>query len=386
VLRQKFRLLFVSHCLPPTGRPNMNLGGMQRAAMELQASLEALEDLQLQSCVLQSSRFWHYVRIIPFYIRSLYRIWHLSRTGQIDGVLFSAMPTAWMAIVLRKVLTKHSVVAATICHGHDVTMTFPPYQWCVPRIFAALDAILPVSQATGQQCLRRGLPLDKLFVTPNGVDMDRFPRRVQGRHADRSLLAGVGPALPADALLLCSVGRQVPRKGFAWFVDQVMPALPEHVHYWLAGTGPEHKNIAMAIARHGLEKRVTLLGRVSEEQLSSLYRGADLFIMPNVPVPGDMEGFGLVLVEAGISGLPAVASAMEGILDVVTDGVNGHLVPSENAPAFVAAIAPYVIDTAQRIAASDRAVSYTLETFGWAAVAQSVLQTLRTASLQCRHN
>ncbi len=47
-----------------------------------------------------------------------------------------------------------------------------------------------------------------------------------------------------------------------------------------------------------------MLGRVSEEALGSLYRGADLFVMPNVPVPGDIEGFGVVMLEAGLCGLP----------------------------------------------------------------------------------
>ncbi len=48
------------------------------------------------------------------------------------------------------------------------------YQWLVARVFTRLDAMLPVSRATGQQCVRRGLPEDRLFVTPNGIEPDRF--------------------------------------------------------------------------------------------------------------------------------------------------------------------------------------------------------------------
>src|SRR5690625_7613993 len=73
-----------------------------------------------------------------------------------------------------------------------------------------------------------------------------------------------------------------------------------------------------------------MLGRLSEVDLSRLYRGADLFVMPNIPVEGDMEGFGVVMLEAGLSGLPVVASSLEGILDVVEEGNNGHLIESGN--------------------------------------------------------
>jgi phosphatidylinositol alpha-1,6-mannosyltransferase len=185
------------------------------------------------------------------------------------------------------------------------------------------------------------------------------------------------PLLPEDALLLCSVGRQVERKGFAWFVDQVMPLLPEDVHYWMAGDGPEAENIAAAIDRHGLHDRVRMLGRVSEEDLTLLYRGADLFIMPNVPVEGDMEGFGVVMLEAGLSGLLTIASRLEGIQDVVTEGENGHMVESGDAWAFSEAIMAYYHNRAAMEAASLRAAQHTANTFCWAAVADRYVRTLQ---------
>ena len=60
--------------------------------------------------------------------------------------------------------------------------------------------------------------------------------------------------------------------------------------------------------------------------------------MPNLPVDGDMEGFGVVMLEAGASGTPVVAADIEGIRDVITDGTNGRLVPSGNPEEFKKAI------------------------------------------------
>ena len=120
-----------------------------------------------------------------------------------------------------------------------------------------------------------------------------------------------------------------------------MPQLPENVHYWLAGNGPETPNIQQTINKNNLNNRVRLLGRVSDEHLSLLYRGSDLFMMPNIPVAGTMEGFGVVMLEAGMGGQPIIASRLEGIQDVITEGQNGHYVESGDADGFVNAVMKY---------------------------------------------
>ncbi|MFW5972743.1 MAG: glycosyltransferase family 4 protein, partial [Bacteroidota bacterium] len=160
------------------------------------------------------------------------------------------------------------------------------------------------------------------------------------------------------------------------FVDSVMPLLPPNVQYWLAGDGPENDTIREAVAARGLEDRVRLLGTLSEADLSRLYRGADLFVMPNVPVPGDMEGFGIVMLEAGLGGLPVVAARLEGIQDVVAEGLNGHFIESGDAWAFSERIAEYVYNRERLDDASERALSYVREHFGWDAVANRYVDVL----------
>ena len=63
-------------------------------------------------------------------------------------------------------------------------------------------------------------------------------------------------------------------------------------------------------------------------------RGADVFVQPNIPVPGDMEGFGLVAIEAAMQGSLVVASSLEGLIDAVDDGVTGELLPAQDATAW----------------------------------------------------
>ncbi|MDQ3606321.1 MAG: glycosyltransferase family 4 protein, partial [Gemmatimonadota bacterium] len=350
------RLLYVSHSLPPPGRPLANVGGMQRVATELHAALQAHPEVQLSSLVLRSSWRWTHLRVLPFGASLLWRIPALVRRERIEVVLFYSMVTASLAIPLRRRVRALGARLVAIANGLDVTLPVGAYQRFVPRVFAALDAVVPISRATGAECLQRGLPPEKLHVIPCGVDPARFPSAPEDCSAARRvLLDDVGASLPENTLLLCSVGRLVERKGVAWFVERVMPLLPPEVHYWVAGEGPMHEAVEAAIARHGLQRRVRLLGLVPEETLIRLYRGADLFVMPNIPVPGHMEGFGVVMLEAGLCGLPTVAARLEGIQDVIAEGENGHLVTSGDAAAFAEAILRYHRAPEALAAASARA-------------------------------
>jgi len=372
-------ILFVSHSLPPVDRPLSNVGGMQRVAAKLHDELAAHSNVTLTPVLLRSPWRWVHLRVVPFLARAA---WHIRRAvarGDVDVVLFSSMVTATLALPLRGLFDRHGVTAAAIVHGLDVTTSFPPYQWLVPKVFGALDAVLPVSRATAAACEARGLAHSKVHVVPNGIDLERFPPlldRATMRGELREALATERHPLPDDALLLCSVGRQVERKGFAWFVEHVMPRLPSQVHYWLAGDGPRANAIQAAIDRHHVGDRVRLLGRVSEADLVRLYRGADLFIMPNVPVEGDMEGFGIVMLEAGQCGCPVVASRLEGIQDVVTNGVNGQLVEPEDPEAFAEAIRVYCDHPERLQPDAERAATHVAHAFGWRAVADQYVETL----------
>ena len=167
------------------------------------------------------------------------------------------------------------------------------------------------------------------------------------------------------------------RKGFVWFIENVMPKLPDRVVFWLAGDGPERENIEAAIEGAGLERRVRCLGKISEEELVELYRIGKLFVMPNIVVPGDMEGFGIVMLEAGACGLPTLAAGLEGIRDVIDEGVNGWFAPTGDADAFCARIESLLEDPAGLRAASERTAEYVTSTFRWDSTARRYLDAMR---------
>ena len=137
--------------------------------------------------------------------------------------------------------------------------------------------------------------------------------------------------------------------------------------------------IRRAVAERGLEDRVRVLGRLSEEQLLTLFQGSDLFVMPNIPVPGDIEGFGVVMLEAGLCGLPVLAADLEGIRDVVHPGENGELVPRRNVAAFLEVIERYHANRAALADASCAARTATMQRFSWDIVVERYVQVLAGA-------
>lgn len=365
-----------------------NVGGMQRVSLDLYRALQQTDGLELKSQIMRSSFAWSHVKAFPFFASSLRRIRAMAEAREIDAVLFSSMVTGGMSFALHKHLRRNGVTSAAIAHGLDVTMSFKPYQQFVPKVFDSLDMVLPVSRATADVCIARGARPGDTLVVPNGIDMDRFQAPPGSRRARRALLRSIDDehsSLDDDAFVLCSVGRHVRRKGFEWFVEHVMPLLPENVHYWLAGDGPEHESIRGTVERMNLGHRVRLLGRISEENLSRLYRGADLFVMPNIPVPGDMEGFGVVMLEANLAGLPVVASRLEGIQDVILEGANGHFIESGNAWDFSEAISRYVYDTSSLERASAKALDYVRSNFSWESVAAQYADVVSERALPEHH-
>ena len=370
------RILFVSHSLPPFGRPQDNVGGMQRAAIDLHDGLMANKSVEVVPLVLRSAWNERGLRAPLFLGRALRTIRRLAKAREIDAILFSSMVTGILAIPLRNLLARNGIASAAIVNGLDATTPVWPYPKIVRKAFASLDLVLPISKATKDACVARGLDGNKSKVISLGIRLDRFAIGGDKENARDRMLTMFGIDDPPK-LVLCSVGRLVPRKGVEWFVANVMRELPRDVILLVVGDGPERSRIERAIEENHLSHQVHLLGALSDSQLEAVYQGADIFVMPNVRVPNDMEGFGLVMLEAGLLGLPVIASNIEGITDVITQGDNGELIESLDAGAFREAVMKYYVDQRLLRDASRRARMHVVSRFGWTGVVQRYIDELR---------
>jgi glycosyltransferase involved in cell wall biosynthesis len=186
------------------------------------------------------------------------------------------------------VLTVHDLVALEHAELH------PPRSYLVQRHQLAAAAtratvVIAVSQATADALTVRGVDPDRIVVAPNGVTALPRPR----------------PELAPPGRFLLAVGSLTPRKGLDTLLAAFARAhLPCDLRLVLAGPpGFRAETVTAAIARHDLEGRVDVLGRVTDERLAALYAACTAVCVPSIA-----EGFGLPILEAAAAGAPVIAS------------------------------------------------------------------------------
>ena len=348
------KILFVSRAHPPV------VGGIENQNEALGGALAKLADVT--AIVNRGGK-----KALPYFLpwAALHAAWIASG---VDVILLGDGVAAFIGWFVKRIRPGKSVVC--VVHGLDLTYRNPVYQrlW-VGRFLPALDHLIAVSRSTRHIAVQHGLDGTRVSVVPNGIDVAEQPST-----STDALENSLGVTLRGRSLLV-TVGRLVRRKGVAWFVEEVLPSLPDSVLYIAAGEGPDREEIERIIKRLGLSNRALVLGRVSEDTKRAILGNAHLFIQPNIPVPGDVEGFGIAVLEAGCYGLPVVATRLEGLQDAVEHGTNGLLVPPQDPPAMVRAIAGLLIDEPERLKLAVRARSH-VEQFDWNIVAQKYLSTL----------
>jgi phosphatidylinositol alpha-1,6-mannosyltransferase len=139
--------------------------------------------------------------------------------------------------------------------------------------------------------------------------------------------------------LLLSVGRLTPRKGLAEFIRQALPAIlarnPDALLLVIGADASdavrpaadsEHARILRSAEKAGVSAALRMLPPCNDATLSAAYRAADVHIFPVLDVPGDVEGFGMVAIEAAAHGLPTVGCRVGGVPDAIVEGITGSLV------------------------------------------------------------
>jgi len=357
-MSKKIKVLFMARKFPPS------VGGMERFAFDISNELDQL--VNLRKITWGGSNKWLPLVLPWFFFRAF---WQLLTNREIavihthDGV---QAPVGWLLHVLFR---RPYVIVA---HGLDITYKNAFYQAVVLPFVRRVDVLITISKATRDEALKRGVKSEKIQVIPLGTHDDYG----QVRPDRKALEAAINLSLENKTLLL-TTGRLVKRKGVAWFIGHVLPELVsrnQNIIYLVAGEGAERPAIEAAITKHQLSDHVALLGRVSDETRSLLYQSSDIFVMPNIVVPADMEGFGIVVNEAATAELPVVASNIEGIVDALADGKNGIMVPTRDAERFIEEITKLIDDPKYRRQFGKLAREYTLETYDWKQIARAYLE------------
>jgi phosphatidyl-myo-inositol dimannoside synthase len=372
---KKLKILYISHSHPPKNQPLESVGGMQNVSVQLVDALVKNEQVELRTIIQRAPSKGIGIATTIFLFKLLSLIPKAVREFNPDVILFSSMVTAGVIPFLGNNIDKPMV---TINHGLDVTLPFWVYQKYIPAVFNKLNGVISVSHATRLACIERGMHPEKGVVLPNGLDRRKTSNLPDKEAARKKLMEQFGIKPIGEGFLLLTVGRQVKRKGHAWFIREVLPRLKHKVDYLVIGDGPEFENIKDEADKSELKDAIFLTGRQPEEILKSAYSGADLFVMPNIPVDGDMEGFGIVLLEANQAGVPAIASDLEGIQDVIEQGINGYRIPHGKPELFAQKIDLVLENELGRLSESSK--KYVLDRFSWETVIKEYVNFLNEVS------
>lgn len=278
------------------------VGGMEKLSFALAKEFSKQVDTTLITWG-RSQKYLPY--FLPFvFLKSLY----LIPKKKITNIHLGDALLSPLGLLLKTIFGIKTTVTAC---GLDVTFNFAPYQMIVPQCLKRMDKIICISNATLEECVKRGVPREKCVMIPCGV----YPEEFKIKASRKDLEKIVGQNLLGKKVII-TVGRLVERKGVYWFIKNVFPKLEKNTIYLVIGDGQDREKINNLVKKLGYEDRIFLLGKIPDKELKIIYNTADLFVMPNINIPGDIEGFGIVAIEAASTGLSVLASKYVGIDNV----------------------------------------------------------------------
>ncbi len=237
-------------------------------------------------------------------------------------------PFAWLAA------RRAGARCVVYVHGLDLIAEHPLFRWLWRPFIRRADLCVANSGNTAALARAIGVDAGRLRIVHPGVDVPA-PEAVPN---DFRMRFGLG-----DRPVLLSVGRLIARKGLLEFVERCLPqvvaemsdaclvVLGDEVPDLLQGSSVGlGERIRRRASELGIAENLRFIGPQDDSTLAMAYRACDVHVFPVREVPGDVEGFGMVAIEAAAHGLPTVAFAVGGVPDAVAEGVSGHCVPAED--------------------------------------------------------
>ena len=238
----------------------------------------------------------------------------------------AAAPLGLLSASMKKSGVKRTVA---LTHGHEVwwAKVFP-FNLLMRRIGATVDSLTYLGEFTRNAisaALSQEASHAMVKIAP-GIDVDHFkPVDAASLRAELGL---------TNKRVIVSVGRLVHRKGQDHLIESMPAILKVHpdAHLLLVGKGPYLEHLAKLVAKNGLQDSVSFIGRIQYAELPAYICCGDIFAMPSRSrlMGLEVEGLGIVYLEASACGLPVIAGKSGGAPDAVIDGTTGLVVDGTN--------------------------------------------------------
>jgi phosphatidylinositol alpha-1,6-mannosyltransferase len=289
----------------------------------------------------------------------------------------AAAPLGLLAPALRAAGVRH-VVGAT--HGHETGwVALPGSRQVMQRIATGLDTVTYISDYTRDRLAPALGGRTRLAQLSPGVDVARFTPDADGAAVRKRHRLGAAP------VVVC-VSRLVPRKGQDVLVAGWPRVLARHpdARLLLVGGGPSEAALRRAVASRDLADSVVFTGPVDPPDLPAHYAAGDVFAMPCRTRRGglDVEGLGMVFLEAAACSRPVVAGTSGGAPETVREGVTGHVVEPRSPQAVADTIADLLSDPDRSRAMGAAGRAWVEERWSWTRIATTFAELLEPPSRQ----
>lgn len=376
------RVLWVTNDLPPrAGGIEQFVGNLlDRVAPETTLVVGPKGDGEAASH--DAARTWDVVRLPGAVLptpRVLRQVRRVARRHLPDVVVLGASwPLGELAGALRR---DPGVPVVALSHGLEAGLCAAGLGRLVSRATRDLAALTTISDWTETR-LSPHVRAARVRRLPPGVDVGRFTPEVDGRQLRRAW------GVPDDAVLIGCVSRLVRRKGQDTLLE-VWPRLRRrHPSAWLAlvGEGPLAGELTSRAERLGDDAGIVLPGRVPWEQLPAAHAALDVFAMPcRTRQRGlDVEGLGIVYLEAQACGVPAVAGSSGGAPEAVRDGETGSVVDGRDPDALLAVLDAWIADPDARRRAGRAGRAWVERSWSWERIAADLEALLREVVADAR--
>ena len=307
----------------------------------LQAKFDSTHDMNLHRLALTMPQWGlRSVSALRDYwrlFRTVRRLVHREKVTQLH--CGRCLPEGWLAFLVKKFC---GISYVCYVHGEDVesAATSRELSWMVQRVLANADYLIANSQNTARLLTENwSLPESHVRVLHPGVDTTRFVPAARSEAA-RSELGW------HDRSVVLTVGRLQERKGHDVMIEAlatIREAIP-NVLFAIVGGGEQRRRLEQLVVEHGVAEHVQFLGELDDATMIRCYQQCDLFALPNRQVGRDIEGFGMVLVEAQACGRPVLAGASGGTRETMDIGRTGVVVPCERADGLAAEVTRLLLD------------------------------------------
>jgi phosphatidylinositol alpha-1,6-mannosyltransferase len=306
--------------------------------------------------------------VLPHWLPLLWSMYSLVKKEKIFVIqVGQILPFGTCALILKKILHIPYIIYV---YGQDLVIMRHSHRKMkqIRSILKNAEAVIGCSHFTKQLAEENGALPQRTHVVYPCPTFHPSQEYNQAEVEDFKISHSI-----SGKKILLTVGNLVLRKGH----DMVLKALPEvikhtpDVVYVITGIGPQLRHLQQEVRLRQLEPYVQFWPQVNHQDLQKLYRSCDVFIMPSRILknqsgqPVDVEGFGIVFVEASLFGKPAIGGNSGGVSEAIKNGVTGIIIDPEDSSAIAEAIIRLISDgqLAQQLGRQGRARS--LEKFDW---------------------